>query len=196
MKITSRVSSHITSPSSRCCGRWERRKKTQTNIWEGIKMAQQLEELEQEIMSPNGSHESIPAPEEKPAPVKEDRPSLRKRLGRRPLIAAAALIVLIAGGLAARSYFGSYESTDDAQVDGHLHPVSARINGTIVRVNPDVENNHFVTAGTVLAVVFPADFQAEREHAQADFWRLKAGSVGPAKDIPATVPGSHATPDV
>ncbi len=154
-------------------------------------MAQQLEELEQEIMSPNGSHESIPAPEEKPAPVKEDRPSLRKRLGRRPLIAAAALIVLIAGGLAARSYFGSYESTDDAQVDGHLHPVSARINGTIVRVNPDVENNHFVTAGTVLAVIDPADFQAERDRDQAEYERLKSGSLAAAKDITVISSGSN-----
>ena len=55
-------------------------------------MAQQLEELEQEVMSPNGSHESVSAPEVKPAPAKEDRPSLLKRLGRRPLIAAAGLV--------------------------------------------------------------------------------------------------------
>jgi len=154
-------------------------------------MAQQLEQLEQELMSPNGHGENYPAPEEKPAPVKEDRPSLRKRLGRRPLIAAVAVVVLLAGGAGARSYFSSYESTDDAQVDGHLHPVSARINGTIIRVNPDVENNHYVTAGTVLAVIDPADFQAERDRNQAEYERLKSSSLAAAKDISVISSGSN-----
>ncbi len=59
--------------------------------------------------------------------------------------------------------------TDDAQVDGHLHPVSARISGTILRVNPEVEDSHFVQAGTVLAEIDPADYQAERDRARADY---------------------------
>jgi len=31
--------------------------------------------------------------------------------------------------------FSSYESTDDAQVDVHLYPVSARISGYVTAVN-------------------------------------------------------------
>src|ERR1700686_2857736 len=56
-------------------------------------------------------------------------------LKQHPLAAAAVLVVVIAGAVALWFYFGSYETTDDAEVDGHLNPVSARISGTIIRVN-------------------------------------------------------------
>ena len=42
-------------------------------------------------------------------------------------------------------YFSSYESTDDAEVDGHLMPISARISGYIIKVN--VDDNQYVKAG-------------------------------------------------
>ena len=35
----------------------------------------------------------------------------------------------------------NYESTDDAQIEGHLDLVSARISGTVAYINPRVENN-------------------------------------------------------
>jgi membrane fusion protein, multidrug efflux system len=88
-------------------------------------------------------------------------------------------------------YLSSYESTDDAQVDGHLHPISARISGTVLHVNPDVQDSHFVKAGTVLAEIDPADFQAERDRAQAEYERLQAGSVAAEKDIAVTSSGSN-----
>jgi multidrug resistance efflux pump len=40
------------------------------------------------------------------------------------------LLVLIGGGYAAWLYFAKWESTDDAQIDGHIHPVNARVGGT------------------------------------------------------------------
>src|SRR5436305_3286582 len=102
----------------------------------------------------------------------------------------AALIVLLVAGTAGWMYFSSYESTDDAQVDGHLHPISTRISGTILSVNPDVQDSHFVQAGTVLAEIDPADFQAERDRAQAEYDRLQAGSVAAEKDIAVISSGS------
>ena len=45
----------------------------------------------------------------------------------------AALIVLVVAGTTGWMYLSSYESTDDAQVDGHLHPISARISGTVLQ---------------------------------------------------------------
>jgi membrane fusion protein, multidrug efflux system len=108
----------------------------------------------------------------------------------------AAVAVLLVLGAASWVYFSSYESTDDAQVDGHLHPISARISGTILRVNPDVEDSHFVQAGTVLAEIDPADFQAERDRAQADYERLQAGSVAAEKDITVTSSGSNGRLDL
>jgi membrane fusion protein (multidrug efflux system) len=61
-----------------------------------------------------------------------------------------------------------YESTDDAQVDGHLDSVSSRISGVVTYINPKVENNQFVEAGTLLVELDPRDYQAELEHAKAD----------------------------
>src|ERR1700674_2928942 len=107
-----------------------------------------------------------------------------------PLAAAAVLLIVIAGAVALWFYFSSYETTDDAEVDGHLNPVSARISGTIIRVNPDVLNNHFVTAGTVLAEIDPADFQADVARAQAEHQRLKANAAAAHQDVAVTSSGS------
>ncbi len=130
---------------------------------------------------------------EVPASRKTLRAILKER--RRALLLAGALALLVIGA-AAWYYLSSYEATDDAQVDGHLHPVSARINGTIIRVNPDVEDSHYVQAGTVLAEIDPADFQAERDRAQAEYDRLKASSSAAADDVTVTSSGSRGRLDL
>jgi membrane fusion protein (multidrug efflux system) len=114
----------------------------------------------------------------------------------RKILFIAALIVLLVAGTAGWAYLSSYESTDDAQVDGHLHPISARISGTILRVNPDVQDSHFVQAGTVLAEIDPADLQAERDRAEADYDRLQASSVAAEKDITVISSGSNGRLDL
>ena len=60
-----------------------------------------------------------------------------------------ALLLLTAGAVApfAWNYLQSYESTDDAQIDGHIDPLSSRINGTVIRVH--VEDDDRVTQGRV-----------------------------------------------
>jgi membrane fusion protein (multidrug efflux system) len=124
-----------------------------------------------------------------PAPV--EKKSLLKTLAlHRRIVLPVALVVAAVAGAATWWYLGSYETTDDAQVDGHLHPVSARISGTIIRVNPEVEDSHYVQAGTVLAEIDPADFAAERDRAEADFERLKASSLAAEKDITVISSGS------
>jgi membrane fusion protein, multidrug efflux system len=114
----------------------------------------------------------------------------------RKALLIAALIVLLVACTAGWVYLSSYESTDDAQVDGHLHAISARISGTILSVNPDVQDSHFVKAGTVLAEIDPADFQAERDRAQAEYDRLQASSVAAEKDIAVTSSGSNGRLDL
>src|SRR4051812_7515096 len=80
------------------------------------------------------------------------------------------LLAIVALGLGAKWWLDSrgYESTDDAQIEGHLDLVSPRISGTVVTINPDVENNRFVKAGTLLLELDPRDYQADLEHAQAN----------------------------
>jgi membrane fusion protein (multidrug efflux system) len=79
-----------------------------------------------------------------------------------------ALAAIAAAGLAWWLRSLRYESTDDAQVEGHLDSVSSRISGTVTFINPQVENNQFVKAGTLLLELDPRDYEAELEHAKAN----------------------------
>src|SRR5260370_1553245 len=81
------------------------------------------------------------------------------------LIAIGVLVVLVVGIFLWR-YFSSYESTDDAQDDVHLYPVSARISGYVIRVN--VDDNQWVQKGTVLAEIDPRDYEIAVAQAQAN----------------------------
>ena len=99
-----------------------------------------------------------------PSPKRTPRPRLlpyRESFFRsRPyarIVLIIAIIVLLVGGFFAYRYFSSYESTDDAQVDGHLMPLSARISGYIIKVN--VDDNQYVQQGDVLAEIDPRDYQ-------------------------------------
>ena len=78
----------------------------------------------------------------------------------------------------------NYESTDDAQIEGHLDLVSSRISGTVLSINPKVENNRFVEAGTLLMELDPRDYAAELEHANANL----VTKVAEAHSAQLTVP--------
>ena len=95
-----------------------------------------------------------------------------------------AILVLLVGGFFAWRYFTSYESTDDAQVDGHLMPLSARITGYIIKVN--VDDNQFVQAGTVLAEIDPKDYQVAVDNARADLAVAQANAQSISINVPIT----------
>jgi membrane fusion protein, multidrug efflux system len=78
------------------------------------------------------------------------------------------LLVLAVGAVFpfAWNYLQSYESTDDAQIDGHIDPLSSRINGTVIRVH--AENNDRVKAGELLVEIDPRDYQVAVENAAAN----------------------------
>src|ERR1700752_2813109 len=80
----------------------------------------------------------------------------RSRIRRRMVILSVILVVLV-GGFFLWRYLNSYESTDDAQVDVHLYPVSARISGYVVKVN--VDDNQYVQKGAVLVEIDPRDYE-------------------------------------
>jgi membrane fusion protein (multidrug efflux system) len=90
-------------------------------------------------------------------------------LSRRPIRLVLALVVvalLCAGGMRFWNYLQSYEWTDDAGIDGHLDPISTRINDTVVRVY--VENTYQVKAGQPLVDLDPRDYQVAVENAEAN----------------------------
>jgi membrane fusion protein (multidrug efflux system) len=118
----------------------------------------ETEVLEMEEMAP---------PEAADAQDQELRSSTpRRKLSRWILL--FVLAIAIAGASLWWLDSRNYESTDDAQVEGHLDSVSARISGTVTYINPEVENNKFVEAGTLLMELDPKDYAAELEHAKAD----------------------------
>lgn len=89
-----------------------------------------------------------------------------KKSGRRGFIIIGAVAVLIVGALLFWWHSTYYEDTDDAQVDGHLVQISARVAGQVIRVN--VELNQYVQAGTLLAEVDPRDFEVAEQQAEAN----------------------------
>jgi membrane fusion protein (multidrug efflux system) len=97
------------------------------------------------------------------------------------VILIAVLVVLVAGVFLWR-YLSSYESTDDAQADVHLYPVSARISGYVVRVN--VDDNQWVEKGTVLVEIDPKDYEVAVAQAQANL----ANAEATAQSLNITVP--------
>src|SRR6202522_980408 len=74
-------------------------------------------------------------PPEKPKkPIAQRTRRYIKRHPGRILLGAIALVLVIVGSALLWTYLSSYESTDDAQVDGHLNMISPRIRGTVVGV--------------------------------------------------------------
>jgi membrane fusion protein, multidrug efflux system len=69
-------------------------------------------------------------------------------------------------------YLDAYESTDDAQIDGHVAPISARIEGTIERVN--VQDTDYVKAGSLIAQIDPRDAQTALASARANLAQARA----------------------
>ena len=76
------------------------------------------------------------------------------------------------------------EDTDDAQVNGHLIQVSARISGQVVKV--DVEENQMVKAGDTIAELDPSDYQVAVENAQAALASAQANAAAARVNVPIT----------
>jgi membrane fusion protein (multidrug efflux system) len=96
----------------------------------------------------------------------------------------AVLLVAAAGIYTAWSYYTVRESTDDAQIDGHIDPISARVGGTVIEVN--VSDNQFVKAGTVLVRIDPKDYQVALDRAKADVDAAAATAHAAQTGVPIT----------
>ena len=123
----------------------------------------------------------------KPLPSTErdfhTRPSRTQNPGFR-IAVLIALVVLLAVGFFVSRYFTSYESTDDAQVDGHINSVSARISGHVIKLN--VQDNQYLQAGTVLVEIDPADYQVAYDRAKADYADAQAAAIAAGVSVPIT----------
>jgi len=117
---------------------------------------------------------------------------LKRRWTRRTkILAAASGLVIIAGGLLVYWYFSSYESTDDAQIDGYIHPVSSRVAGYVTRVT--VDNNQYVEAGTVLVQLDPKDFEVAVANAKSTVANDQATAAAQGVNVPITSVSTSST---
>ncbi|HWS18241.1 MAG TPA: HlyD family secretion protein, partial [Candidatus Elarobacter sp.] len=99
-------------------------------------------------------------------------------------IIAAVVILLLVGGFFIWQYYSVRESTDDAQIDGHINPISPRVTGTVVNVLHD--DNEVVQAGTLLVQLDPRDYQVAVDRARADLANAQANSTAANVGVPLT----------
>src|SRR5580700_9132469 len=121
----------------------------------------------------------LTAVESPTAPPLAGYPSRRSH--KRWIIAGAVVVVLI-GGLFLWHYFSGFESTDDAQVDVHLYPVSARISGYVQAVH--VGDNQYVQENAALVEIDPKDYQVAVAKAQANLETAEASARALNIDVP------------
>jgi membrane fusion protein (multidrug efflux system) len=81
-------------------------------------------------------------------------------------------------------YLASYEATDDAQVDGHVNSVSARVSGHVVSLN--VQDNQYVEKGTVLVEIDPSDYEVAVAQARAEYADAEAQASVAGINVPIT----------
>src|SRR5580658_2500031 len=104
-----------------------------------------------------------------------------RRSHKRWIIVAAAVLVLVSS-IFLWHYFSGFESTDDAQVDVHLYPVSARISGYVQAVH--VGDNEYVQEGSTLVEIDPEDYNVALAKAQANLETAQAAARALNIDVP------------
>ena len=108
---------------------------------------------------------------------------LRDRPHARWSVVVGGLLAVV-GLVGAWWYYAGRETTDDAQVDGHIVPIAARVGGTVAAVR--VQDNQIVEAGAILVEVDPRDFEVARRRVEADYADAQAALAAAEAGISIT----------
>ncbi|HEX8924327.1 MAG TPA: HlyD family secretion protein [Terriglobales bacterium] len=122
-----------------------------------------------------------------PWPEEEEAPQKKSYLRQHPGVRIGlifVLIILAVVGVFVWRYFAVRESTDDAQIDGHITPISSRVSGTVIKLNFD--DNQYVQAGQVLVQLDPKDYEVAVARAQADLADAESGARAAETNVPIT----------
>lgn len=121
------------------------------------------------------------APQSAAAEPKAGGTSVLTQPKYRGLLIGGTIVVLVAGALL-YWYFSGRVSTDDAEVDGHLAPISSKVSGNVVQVL--VDDNQAVKAGQVLVKLDPSDYQQKVDQQQAALQLAQARSQSATVSVP------------
>jgi len=110
-------------------------------------------------------------------------PRRKSRIGK-ILVVVVVIAALVVAGVFLWRYLNTYETTDDAQIDGHIHAISGRIAGNVIAVL--AEDEQVVKAGDVLVKIDPRDFEVAVAKADADLRDAEAALESSRIDVPIT----------
>ncbi len=111
------------------------------------------------------------------APSRRGKPAMR-------IVLVVLALAIIAISIPLYRYYTAWESTDDAQIDGYVYPVSSRVSGYVTRVT--VDDNQYVEAGTVLAQFDPKDYEVAVANAKATLANDQASAAALLTYVPIT----------
>ncbi len=120
-----------------------------------------------------------------PGPPEREQRSTdsRRRLPAKWILLALVCAVVVAAYFAWR-YYSTRETTDDAQIDAHINPISAKVAGTVTAVN--VDDNQLAQAGTVLVEIDSRDYRVGLDRARADLEVQRASARAAETAVPIT----------
>ena len=101
---------------------------------------------------------------------------------RRLLILGGGALLVVAAGIV--FYYHDRESTDDAQVEGHITPISAKVYGRVAEVL--VKDNEPVKAGQPLIKLDPRDYQAALDQVKGQLGLAESEARSAGVDVPRT----------
>src|SRR5271156_1665555 len=168
----------IRSPRSIASIKRARTMRGQSGRWKSYTPSEGTMSIEIEVGLENATRIPIPLEEPiKPAPKGLANPRIQKILLAGGIVALTVIVGLFL-------YYRHRESTDDAQVDGHITPIAAKIGGRVEQVL--VTDNEAVKAGQVLLKIDPRDYQAAVDQAQAALDVAQSDAQSAGADVPRT----------
>jgi membrane fusion protein (multidrug efflux system) len=142
--------------------------------------------------------EVVQKPQEQEREEEDAKPSKAKSFFREKPFAKWILLgvaaVLIIGGISFWLYYSSRESTDDAQIEGDIVPISARVGGTVAKVL--VDDNQYVEAGTTLVELDPTDYNVAMQRSEAELADARANATAAKTGVPLATTTSSSQLDI